>query len=142
MERLNNRAEEYRAREDDRNLKLSEGFLNINEHGFLGNIEPRPIGKLDEDLSIALRKMERKRRLMCFLPGFDCAACGAPDCQTLSEDIVKGEAQISHCIFMQQQMIKQNLLSQSHAFRITENIWGAERLEKNCNKMGAEDENN
>ncbi len=142
VERLKIRAEEYRAREDDRKLKLSEGFIDINEHGFLGNIEPRPMGTLDEDLSIALRKMERKRRLMCFLPGFDCAACGAPDCQTLSEDIVKGEAQVSHCVFLQQQMVKQNLLSQSHAMRITESIWGAERLEKNCNKLGAEDENN
>jgi iron only hydrogenase large subunit-like protein len=141
VERLKIRAEEYRAREDDRNLKMDEGFLDIKKHGFIGHIEPRPIGKLDEDLSAALKKMERQRRLMCFLPGFDCAACGAPDCQTLSEDIVKGDAQISHCIFMQQQMIKQNLLSQSHAFRITESIWGAERLEKNCNKLGAEDEN-
>jgi iron only hydrogenase large subunit-like protein len=142
VERLKIRAEEYRAREDDRKLKLPEGYIDINEHGFLGNIEPRPMGTLDEDLSAALRKMERKRRLMCFLPGFDCAACGAPDCQTLSEDIVKGEAQVSHCIFLQQQMVKQNLLSQSHAMRITESIWGDERLEKNCNKLGAEDENN
>ncbi len=142
VERLKNRAEEYKAREDDRSLKLAEGLLDINEHGFLGNIEPRPMEKLDDDFSTALRKMERKRRLMCFLPGFDCAACGAPDCQTLSEDIVKGNAQISHCIFMQQQMVKQNLLSMSHAYRISRNIWGAERLEKNCNKLGAEDENN
>ena len=79
---------------------------------------------------------------MCFLPGFDCAGCGAPDCQTLSEDIVQGEAQISHCIFMQQQMINQNLLSHDQAMRINENIWGKDRLEKNCNKLGAEDENN
>jgi iron only hydrogenase large subunit-like protein len=142
VERLKIRAEEYSAREDDRKLRLPEGFIDINEHGFLGNIEPRPMGTLDEDLSVALRKMERKRRLMCFLPGFDCAACGAPDCQTLSEDIVKGEAQVSHCVFLQQQMVKQNLLSHSHAMRITESIWGAERLEKNCNKLGAEDENN
>jgi iron only hydrogenase large subunit-like protein len=142
VERLKNRAEEYKAREDDRDRKPTEGFLSISEHGFLGNIEPRPIGKLDEDISVALKKMERKRRLMCFLPGFDCAGCGAPDCQTLSEDVVQGNAQISQCIFMQQQMIKQNLLSNEQAFRITENIWGEERLEKNCNKIGAEDENN
>jgi iron only hydrogenase large subunit-like protein len=142
VERLKKRAEEYKAREDDKDLKLTDGFQKISDHGFLSNIEPRPIGKLDEDISAALKKMERKRRLMCFLPGFDCAGCGAPDCQTLSEDIVQGDAQISHCIFMQQQMIKQNLLSQSQAIRITENIWGEERLEKNCNKMGAEDENN
>lgn len=141
VERLKFRAEEYQAREDDRERKLDNGYLDINEHGFLGNIEPRPIEKLDEDITVALRKMERKRRLMCFLPGFDCAGCGAPDCQTLSEDIVQGKAQISHCIFMQQQMIKQNLLSQDHAIRVTEDIWGADRLEKNCNKLGAEDEN-
>ncbi len=142
VERLKNRAAEYRAREDDKTRKPLDGYLNLNEHGFLGNIEPRPMGKLDEDLSAALKKMERKRRLMCYLPGFDCAGCGAPDCQTLAEDIVQGDAQISHCIFLQQQMTSQNLLSQEQAVRITGNIWGNERLEKNCNKLGAEDENN
>ena len=141
VERLKNRADEYRARENDKLRKPLDGFLNLNEHGFLGSIEPRPIGKLDVDIAAALKKMERKRRLMCFLPGFDCAACGAPDCQTLAEDIVQGEGQISQCIFMQQQMTKHNLLSQEHAIRITESIWGEERLEKNCNKLGAEDEN-
>jgi hypothetical protein len=39
-------------------------------------------------------------------------------------------------------MIKQNVLSQSQAIRVTENIWGEGRLEKNCKKLGAEDENN
>ncbi len=142
VERLKNRAAEYRSREDDKNRKPLDGFLNLNEHGFLGNIEPRPMGKLDKDISAALKKMERKRRLMCYLPGFDCAGCGAPDCQTLAEDVVQGDAQISHCIFMQQQMTSQNLLSHEQAVRITDNIWGKERLEKNCHKLGAEDENN
>jgi len=141
VERLKIRAAEYKAREDDKERKLEDGFLDIDKHGFLGNIEPRPIESLDEDITAALKKMERKRRLMCFLPGFDCGACGAPDCQTLAEDIVKGNAQVSHCIFIQQQLIRQNLLSLSQAVNITGNIWGAERLEKNCNKLGAEDEN-
>lgn len=141
VERLKNRAEDYRSRKDNKVKKLKEGFLNIRENGFLGTITPRPMGKLDEDISTALKKMERKRRMMCYLPGFDCGACGAPDCQTLAEDIVTGSAQISHCIFMQQQMIKQNLLSQSKAVKITESIWGEERLIKNCKKIGAEDEN-
>lgn len=141
VERLKNRAEEFKAREDDKEKKLTEGFISISEHGFLGDIGPRPMGKLDEDFSAALKKMERQHRLMCFLPGFDCAGCGAPDCETLAEDIVQGNAQISHCVFMQQQMIKEKLLSQDQAIRITENIWGEERLEKNCNKLGAEYEN-
>jgi iron only hydrogenase large subunit-like protein len=142
VERLKLRADEYKARESDKENKLKEGYLNIREHGFLGDIRPRPIGKLDEDFAAALKKMERQRRIMCYLPGFDCAACGAPDCHTLSEDIVKGDAQISHCIFIQHQLMKQNMLSRDHSERLTESIWGAGRLEKDCNKIGAEDENN
>lgn len=78
---------------------------------------------------------------MCFLPGFDCAACGAPDCETLSEDIVQGTGSISDCIFMQQMMMKNKGMSLEKAFDRTERIWGTERLEKNCNKLGAEYEN-
>jgi iron only hydrogenase large subunit-like protein len=141
VERLKNRAAEYKARESDQQRKPADSLINIKDHEFLGNIDPRPIGKLDEEIPAALKKLERKRRLMCFLPGFDCAGCGAPNCETLAEDIVQGNAQISHCIFMQQQLTKHNLLSHEQAVRATENIWGNERLEKNCNKLGAEDEN-
>ncbi len=142
VERLRKLARDHAAFELENDRKQLDGFINLKEHSYLGNIEPRNIDKLDENMSLAMKKMERKRRMMCFLPGFDCGGCGAPDCQTLAEDIVQGRAQISHCIFIQQQMINQKLLSNEKAYRITENIWGSERLEKNCNKTGAEDENN
>ncbi len=141
VERLRKLASDHSINETDSSRKLTAGFINLKEQSFLGKIEPRNIEKLDEDFSVAMKKMKRKRRLMCFLPGFDCAACGAPDCQTLAEDAVQGYGQLSHCVFMQQQMIKQKLMSQKKAFSLTEEIWGAERLEKNCNKIGAEDEN-
>lgn len=142
VERLNKRAAEYKADEIINPGKQPDPFMEINADCFFKKVNPRPIEKLDEDISKALRKMERKRRLMCFLPGFDCAACGAPDCQSLSEDIVQGRAQVSHCIFMQQVMMDQKKLNHDHAKKITESIWGSERLQKNCNKLGAEDENN
>jgi len=142
VERLKKLSADHARDEKDKPNKLTDPFINIREHSTLGCIEPRNIEKLDEDLSVAMKKMERKRRMMCFLPGFDCGACGAPDCQTLAEDIVQGRAQISHCVFLQQQLINQNLLSHEKAFKITGEIWGSERLEKNCNKIGAEDENN
>jgi hypothetical protein len=138
VERLNKRSAEYEKTESD--FPGSTVKMDIGPECYFDKVMPRPIEKLDEDISKALRKMERKRRLMCFLPGFDCAACGAPDCQTLSEDIVQGKAQVSHCIFMQQMMIEQKKLSREHAKQITESIWGKERLQKNCNKLGAEDE--
>lgn len=141
VERLRKLSAEHAREEKDQPNKLTDRFINIREHSTLGCIEPRNIEKLDEDMSVAMKKMARKRRMMCFLPGFDCGACGAPDCQTLAEDIVQGRAQISHCVFLQQQLVNQNLLSHEKAYKITGEIWGNERLEKNCNKIGAEDEN-
>ncbi|HEX2920020.1 MAG TPA: [Fe-Fe] hydrogenase large subunit C-terminal domain-containing protein [Bacteroidales bacterium] len=141
VERLRKMAADQ-IHDDNNNFKNSvEIFTDIKKHSFLGNIEPRNIEKLDEDLSEAMKKMERIRRMMCFLPGFDCGACGAPRCQTLAEDIVLSRAGIYNCIFMQQMAIKSGKLSLEKAFTITEKIWGEERLEKNCNKPGAEDEN-
>jgi iron only hydrogenase large subunit-like protein len=141
VERLRKLGSDKAAVENDNGKIPSDNYMALKDHSFLGNIEPRNIEKLDEDLSAAMKKMERIRRMMCFLPGFDCGACGAPLCQTLAEDIVLGKAAIADCIFMQQMMLKKGTISIEKAFDLTERIWGAERLEKNCNKAGAEDEN-
>jgi Na+-translocating ferredoxin:NAD+ oxidoreductase RNF subunit RnfB len=34
------------------------------------------------------------------LPSKNCGACGAPDCETLAEDVVRGEARIDDCVFL------------------------------------------
>jgi iron only hydrogenase large subunit-like protein len=141
VERLRKQAADKTEDNKDLLIKSGENFINLKKHNFLGNIEPRNVEKLDENLSAAMKKMERIRRMMCFLPGFDCGACGAPGCQTLAEDIALGKSGISNCIFMQQMMLKKGRISIEKAFSITERIWGTERLEKNCNKLGAEDEN-
>jgi Na+-translocating ferredoxin:NAD+ oxidoreductase RNF subunit RnfB len=88
-----------------------------------------------------MEKMKRMRKIMCFLPGFDCGGCGSPTCQALSEDIVQGNANISYCVFMQKVMQKNHKLSTEHALSIIEKIWGKQRLDKNCNKIGADNEN-
>ena len=33
-------------------------------------------------------------------PGLDCGSCGAPTCQTLAEDIVRGVATSNDCIYV------------------------------------------
>jgi len=101
----------------------------------IGEINPRSMMKLDEDMAKAMKKMERVNRLMCFLPGIDCGSCGAPSCQALAEDIVQGKAAISHCIFLQKTMEQFRKLHPDHSFRIMEKIWGKDRFEKNCNKI-------
>lgn len=110
-----------------------ENFLKSKIH--IGEIQPRSMMKLDEDMAKAMKKMERSNRLMCFLPGIDCGSCGAPSCQALAEDIVQGKAAISHCIFLQKTMEQTHKLHPDHSFRIMEKIWGKDRFEKNCNKI-------
>jgi Na+-translocating ferredoxin:NAD+ oxidoreductase RNF subunit RnfB len=106
----------------------------------IGELKPRSMMALDEDMSEAMRKMQQVRHLMCFLPGIDCGACGAPNCQSLAEDIVRRESQLSACVFIQRMMEKHSKLSGEHALRIIEKIWGKNRLDKNCKKKGAEND--
>ncbi len=62
--------------------------------------------KLDKDISVALKKYETMRDIEKTLPGLDCGACGAPDCAALAEDIVRGEATETDCIFKLKERIR------------------------------------
>lgn len=140
VERLRKLASDKASEENDKSKKISEGFINLKEKSFLDNIEARNIEKLDEDLSVAMKKMERKQELIKKLPGFDCAACGAPDCQTLAEDIVKGNGDLPDCIFIQQDMLRKSTMELSEAIGFTEKIWGERSSDKNNVKTATGDE--
>ncbi|MBO4388735.1 MAG: 4Fe-4S binding protein [Spirochaetales bacterium] len=53
--------------------------------------------KLDEDLEVAIHKMEKARRIVAALPGIDCGLCGAPTCAELARDIAQSSASIRQC---------------------------------------------
>ena len=99
-------------------------------------VYPRDGLLLDENMEIALMKMDRIKRLNSYLPGFDCGACGAPSCKSLAEDIVKNKASISHCVFVQRVMEKNYKLSPDQAFQVIEKVWGKNRLNKYNNSDG------
>ncbi|MGB9661769.1 MAG: [Fe-Fe] hydrogenase large subunit C-terminal domain-containing protein [Moorellaceae bacterium] len=61
---------------------------------------PRSALCLDEDLSSALVKMQQLEDTARLLPGLDCGACGSPNCRALAEDIVRGLASDTDCIFL------------------------------------------
>lgn len=63
------------------------------------DIKHKPIMKLDEDITTAMKKLERLEMINEELPGLDCGACGAPSCRALAEDIVRGNANETDCIF-------------------------------------------
>lgn len=141
VERLKTRAREvkYRLKHDpsaSRKTYSSKKDFLMQHIALDQAIEARQL-TLDEDRATALKKIKRKRELMCFLPGIDCGACGSPNCQALAEDIVNRKAAISNCIFLQKQMEHQNGLSAETSYRIVEKVWGKARLEKDCSKAGA-----
>ncbi len=70
--------------------------------------------KLDDDMVVALDKMERLEKIFKTLPQIDCGSCGAPTCHALAEDIVQGNANIEDCIFMLREKVRdvaQNMVS-------------------------------
>jgi iron only hydrogenase large subunit-like protein len=63
-------------------------------------VKPKPFPPLDANRDEAIRKMELKEAATKKLPGIDCGVCGSPDCRTLAEDVVRGNAKIEDCIFI------------------------------------------
>ena len=96
----------------------------------MDKIEPRSMVKYDRDIDVALRKMERARELRELFPGIDCGACGAPSCEALAEDIVKGQSEINACIFLRTLYEKRGELQLEEAIKIMERIWGRSRFDK------------
>lgn len=88
----------------------SEEVIAMLESGALGfqtPIEPRPVMKLDADLGRALEMMKELEKTVEMLPGLDCGACGCPNCRALAEDIVRGNAVLTDCIFLLRERVRE-----------------------------------
>ena len=57
------------------------------------------IFRLDKDISKAMTMMSEMEEILKGFPGLDCGSCGAPTCRAMAEDIVRGKAKESDCIF-------------------------------------------
>jgi Na+-translocating ferredoxin:NAD+ oxidoreductase RNF subunit RnfB len=137
MERLNKRAQSIQEKPFLSAPELEKPLAYLKNNIIIEDIQPRAMQPFGSDMGEALKKMQQVRNLMCYLPGIDCGACGAPNCQALAEDIARREAQLSNCVFLQRTMEKHKKLSSDHAIRLIEKTWGKDRLDKDCKKKGA-----
>lgn len=69
----------------------------------------RPVMKLNEDLGTAMQMAMEIEALMERFPGLDCGSCGSPSCRALAEDIVRGYAQETDCIFVTRERLRELL---------------------------------
>jgi len=97
-------SEEERIRNDElaREMLAREDWFHHDRP-----IEPRPTLKLDDDMATAIRKMEQMEQILDSLPGLDCGSCGAPNCQALAEDVVRGLATEMDCVFKLRERVRQ-----------------------------------
>lgn len=102
--------------------KLCSAYIRMDQ------VEPRSMVKYDKDINVAIKKMENAHMLMHILPDIDCGACGAPSCEALAADIVRDDASINNCIFMQARFEKEGSLPFSDAITLMEKVWGKDRF--------------
>ncbi len=129
-ERLHNRKAKYYA---DKEQGRIMDFKSINknreyviDNACVGPIQPRSIMKLDEDMVLAMKKMQKINKIKAYLPGIDCAACGSPTCRTLAEDVVQGRSHTSDCVFVAMKVKGGDNMNQVVNF--AEETWGKDRF--------------
>lgn len=69
-------------------------------------IEHYEINKLDPDMFKAMEKLNKMNEIYAQLPALDCGACGSPSCRALAEDVVRGKAKTTDCIFILRRKIR------------------------------------
>jgi len=50
--------------------------------------------------ALSLASLQEIEKILELLKGTDCAACGAPDCRTFAEDVVRGSSSLKDCIWL------------------------------------------
>ena len=90
---------------DEAKKRYGYDIINIPEdyRGLKRDIKLKynPVLQLDQDLNVAIKKMEEMGRILRNLPGLDCGVCGAPTCRALAEDTVRGLTTEDACIIME-----------------------------------------
>jgi Na+-translocating ferredoxin:NAD+ oxidoreductase RNF subunit RnfB len=131
-ERLHNRAAQYLIDKDNGKVFDNKTITHyrdyITANASIGEVEPRSIMKLDEDIVQAMKKMKKIQKIEAYLPGIDCGACGSPSCRALAEDVVQRRARTSDCVFVAIKVKGGETMNQVVDY--TEAIWGKDRFKK------------
>ena len=86
---------EIKDEEIEENLKGGYYFIE-------NPILPRPTIYFDTDLETSIKRMKEKERVYKKLRQIDCGYCGAPTCMAFAEDYVRGEVNLTDCVFLAQ----------------------------------------
>ena len=119
---------------EDSREKIDRDDPFLNENISLGEVLPRSILKLDDNMAEAMSKMKRIYGLNRMLPQVDCGICGSPTCKSLSEDVVQQQASIKQCIFVQKILEQNDKMDIQESIQIMRSIWSDNKLDQNSLK--------
>ncbi len=73
----------------------------LREHFFdtETEIRARAVKPIARDLRAAIAWKRERSALLDRLPRKDCSACGAPNCEALADDVLRGDASLDDCVF-------------------------------------------
>ena len=78
-----------------------ENILRMYEKGeFQTDKDPSKLTSLfgARKKALTIENMQKIEKVLQLIKGTDCTACGAPDCRTFAEDVVRGEAKLNDCV--------------------------------------------
>jgi len=78
----------------------------FSELSWTADVFSRPALQLHPDFTTASAMLEELEKIAETLPGLDCGSCGAPSCRALAEDIVRGAAAPTDCIFILRERLR------------------------------------
>lgn len=97
------RQRERYVRQCDVDFAEIERRLRQRYYFFEHPILPRPTRYFDTDIETSIKRIKERERVYQKLRQIDCGCCGAPTCLAFAEDFVRGEAELTDCIFLRQQ---------------------------------------
>ncbi|MDR0789771.1 MAG: 4Fe-4S binding protein [Bacteroidales bacterium] len=131
-ERIAQRAKQLANRERngeiDRNKDINNYKDYLLDNMAVGQILPRSMMVLDENINVALEKLNTIRQIMTRLPQTDCCVCGAPSCHALAEDVACGNAELTDCVFIQRNLEERGNMKQDESMKIMKKIWGSSKF--------------
>jgi hypothetical protein len=113
---------------------MSDYVDYLNENITVGPVLPRSMDKLDDDISIAMRKMKKSFEINAHLPQVDCRICGYQTCKELANAIVNQNADLNQCVFIQRTLEQSDKLTTTEAIKVTKKVWGDKKIDKNTLK--------
>ena len=74
--------------------RYHDGYFHLNKP-----IDAHPVMPLNKDISKAIQIVHQSEEILKQLPGLDCCSCGSPSCRAQAEDIARGYAAVTDCVF-------------------------------------------